>query len=437
MGVRDLVLFALVFAALPFVLKKPVYGVLLWVWISLMNPHRLTWGIAYAFPFAALVAGVTLIGTLVTREPRQPKGGLAAIVLLLFVIWMCISTFFALRPEAAVPMLDRVLKIQLFTFIALLVLYKREHAIWLIAVVTLSVGFYGVKGGLFTLVTGGGNLVWGPRESFIADNNALALAVVMSIPLWAYLFYLFQHRLVRLGLLGAMLLSGVSAIGSFSRGAFVASAAMLALLWWRGKNKILFGAAAALLAVVAVAFMPEKWEERMATIDNYEEDASAMGRINTWQMLFNLAVDRPFVGGGFEPYSKEILARYKPDYHTVHSAHSIYFQVLGEHGFVGLALFLTFWALTWRIGSQLRRMTRGNAEEAWAYWMASFVQVSLVAYFVGGTFLNLAYWDMPYYLMVALVVARHAVLAERAVPKAASAATSASSPAGTVTAGTP
>ncbi|MCX7901668.1 MAG: DUF5935 domain-containing protein, partial [Burkholderiaceae bacterium] len=74
-------------------------------------------------------------------------------------------------------MLERVLKIQLFTFVALLVLYKREHAIWLIATVTLSVGFYGVKGGLFTLATGGGYLIWGPRESFIADNNALALAV--------------------------------------------------------------------------------------------------------------------------------------------------------------------------------------------------------------------------------------------------------------------
>ncbi|MCX7901667.1 MAG: putative O-glycosylation ligase, exosortase A system-associated, partial [Burkholderiaceae bacterium] len=253
--------------------------------------------------------------------------------------------------------------------------------------------------------------------------------------LWAYLFYLFHHRLLRLGVLSAMLLSGVSAIGSFSRGAFVASAAMLTLLWWRGKNKLLFGAAAALLGAVAIVFMPDKWEERMSTIKTYEQDASAMGRIHTWQMLFNLALDRPFVGGGFEPYSKEILARYKPDYHTVHSAHSIYFQVLGEHGFVGLALFLTFWALTWRIGSQLRRMTRADPDEAWAFWMASFVQVSLVAYFVGGLFLNLAYWDMPYYLMVALVVARHAVLAARMAPRHTSATPSISTPATGISAG--
>jgi hypothetical protein len=36
-------------------------------------------------------------------------------------------------------------------------------------------------------------------------------------------------------------------------------------------------------------------------------------------------------------------------------------------------------------------------------------QVSLTGYFVGGMFLNLAYWDMPYFLMIALVVTWHVV----------------------------
>jgi hypothetical protein len=40
-------------------------------------------------------------------------------------------------------------------------------------------------------------------------------------------------------------------------------------------------------------------------------------------------------------------------------------------------------------------------------------QASLVAYLVGGAFLDLAYWDGPYYLLAALGVARYAVLAER------------------------
>jgi probable O-glycosylation ligase (exosortase A-associated) len=328
---------------------------------------------------------------------------------------MCITTLFALEPEDANRMLERVLKIQLFTFVSLLVLYKREHVIWLVVTIAISIGYYGVKGGLFTILHGGNYLVWGPADSFIFDNNSLALAVVMSIPLWAYLYIITKHRWARIALAGAIALSAASAVGSFSRGALLAISAMLGFLWLRGKNKLLLGTALAVLVSAMVTFMPSKWEDRMATIQTYEEDASAQGRINTWIMLFNLASDRPLVGGGFEPYSDRVFKRYRPEYFRTHTAHSIYFQVLGEHGFVGLALFLTLWVLTWRIGSQIRQMTRNRPEEDWAFWLASMVQTSLMAYFVGGAFLNLAYWDMPYYLMVALVVTRHAVLKQRAV----------------------
>ena len=68
---------------------------------------------------------------------------------------MCVTTLFALVPERAHLMLDRVLKIQLFTFVGLLVLCKRVHVIGLIWVLVLSIGYYGIKGGLFTFLAGG------------------------------------------------------------------------------------------------------------------------------------------------------------------------------------------------------------------------------------------------------------------------------------------
>jgi hypothetical protein len=45
------------------------------------------------------------------------------------------------------------------------------------------------------------------------------------------------------------------------------------------------------------------------------------------------------------------------------------------------------------------------------------IQVSLVGYFVGGAFLSLAYYDVPYNLLVALVLTR--VLIEKEVKGAA------------------
>ncbi len=306
-------------------------------------------------------------------------------------------------------MLERVIKTLFVTLLALFTLYKREHVQWLVLIIVVSVGFFGVKGGLFTLATGGENLVWGPPETFIADNNALALAVIVTIPLLAYFYIMSASRWVRAGILLSIPLCAVAVLGTYSRGGLLAIIAMSGFLWLKAKSKVWLGLVVVVFAISFYAFMPPAWEERMNTISTYEQDESAQGRLTTWTMLTNLALDRPFVGGGFEPYTANVFSRYLPDYTTVRSAHSIYFQVLGEHGFVGLALFLLFWLLTWRLSRRIIKHTRDDPEAKWAYWLAKMVQVSLVGYFVGGIFLNLAYWDMPYFLMVALAVTWHVV----------------------------
>jgi probable O-glycosylation ligase (exosortase A-associated) len=133
-----------------------------------------------------------------------------------------------------------------------------------------------------------------------------------------------------------------------------------------------------------------------------------MGRIYAWHGAWNVSTDR-LLGGGFEyPLNETIAAKYSPSGQTL-VAHSIYFQVLGEHGFIGLGLFLMFWSLVWRQCTLLRRSTRSAPDLKWAHSLASMTHVSLVGYAVGGAFLNLAYWDMPYYLCGAIVVTRHIV----------------------------
>lgn len=404
---RDMAIFLLIAGGIPFILRNPAIGIGYWVWISLMNPHRYAWGFAYSFPFAFVVAIATIIGLFLTREPRQPKGGSAAWLLLLFVVWMCFTTIFALEPERANVMLERVVKILFVTFLALFTLYKREHVTWLVLIIVVSIGFYGVKGGLFTLFTGGENLVWGPPETFIGDNNALALAVIMTIPLLGYFYIMSTRRWLRAAIAVSLALCAVCALGSYSRGALLAIFAMTVFLWLKSKSKVWLALVLVLFGIGFYSFMPSAWEERMNTIATYGEDASAIGRLSTWTMLFNLAVDRPLVGGGFEPYTPAVFQRYLPEYDSTHSAHSIYFQVLGEHGFVGLALFLIFWMLTWQLSRRIVKLTRSDPELKWAFALATMVQVSLIGYFVGGAFLNLAYWDMPYFLMIALAVTWH------------------------------
>ncbi len=417
MPIRDLVLFGILAVGVPLILRHPWIGVLYWVWLGLMNPHRLSWGPAYDFRFALVVGGLTLAGLIFTRDERRWKGGIEVYLLALFIAWFCFTTLFAFNPDRALPMLERALKVQVMVFVMLLLFNAKRHIDLLVWTIVLSIGFFGVKGGIYTIRTGAeSGLVWGPPGSFIEDNNAMGLALIVTIPYLYYLFAESKRWWMKAGLLGATGLCAVAALGTYSRGAFLAILAMGAVLWWKSRHKLLLGVAVVVAIPFLIAFLPEKWEDRMRSIAEYKADTSAMGRLNAWQTAINVVRDHPIVGGGFEFHSPQVFARYAPVPEDFHSMHSIYFQVLGEHGFVGLALFLAIWYFTWRTSARLLKMTKGQEELRWASNLVAMVQVSLVGYLVGGAFLNLAYWDLPYYSLAILIVVQDIVRRTAAAP---------------------
>ena len=404
MPMRDLLLFGILVAVLPLALRHTWIGVLLWTWLSIMNPHRLTFGFAHEAPVAAMAAGAVLLSLFISRDKLRMPWTPAVVLLLLFVLWICVTTAFAINPSGSLEQLEKVLKIQLMTVIALMALQERKHIELFVWVNVLSIGFYGFKGGIHTILTGGSSTVWGPPGGFIAENNALAVAVIMTIPLINFLRVTAARRIMRGGLLILMLLCAVSALGSQSRGALLAISGMAAVLWWRSPRKIFGGLILAFVGVSLIAFMPESWEQRMSTIGTYESDSSAMGRILTWRFCANLAADR-LTGGGFDIYNVGNLAIWgAPGSTSVHVAHSIYFSVLGEHGYIGLVLFVLTWLLVMRGSGQLRKASKGKPELAWVFHLAGMCQVSLVGYLCGGAFLQLAYFDLPYNILVILVV---------------------------------
>ena len=405
---RDLLLVSLYAVALPLMVWRPAWGALGWVWFGIFNPHRYAWGFATTIPFATAAFVATVVGALFSREPKRLKGGAATAVLIIFACYTVATTSLALVPDSAWRGLETTLKVQFGTLLVLTILYRKDHVLALIWVVAGSIGFYAIKGGIFTLATLGQHRVFGPDASNIADNNAFALATIVSIPLWAFLYTQYRKSgWARLAIIAAIGLSATSAIGSQSRGAVLAIIATAAFLWFKSRLKLALGAVTVIAAIGFVTFMPEQWEARIATIANPRADASANSRLETWTMLFNLANDRPLTGGGFGAYSDTIYAKYNPTYTGgSYAAHSIYFQVLGEHGWVAFFLFVLFWALVWRMCSQVANLAHGQPDHHWAYWLAQMVKVSMVAFFVGGAFLNLAYWDVPYYLFVAIAITR-------------------------------
>lgn len=403
MSLRDAAITLIVFGAIPLVLMRPHLGVLVYTWLSLMNPHRLTWGFAFNFPFAAVMAGVTMVALIISREPKRFPVTPATVCLILFVIWMCVSTLFALNPEGAWIEWKRAMKIQLMVLVTMMLIQNRERLNWYVWVIVVSIGFYGVKGGIFAAVTRAEFMVWGPPGSFIEDNTSMALALIMVLPLMRYLQLSAQNKWVRRGLTVAMLLSGFAVLASYSRGAFLALAAMCFFLLLKTRHKALVGVLMLLAIPVLLIAMPEKWYDRISSIQTYQQDASAMGRINAWYHAYNVAKDHPLVGGGYDVFTPELFLRYAPDPMDVHDAHSIFFEVLGEHGFVGLGLYLLLMWLVWRTASWTNKRTRDREDLIWARDLSAMTQAALVGYAVGGAFLGLAYFDL-YYNLVALIV---------------------------------
>ena len=400
---RDLFVTAVVFGVLPFILRRPWIGILLWSWLGYMNPHRQAWGFAYDFPFALITAVVTITAFLFSKEKKEMIWTRETVLLLLFVGWMFFTTLFALYPDDAWSQWDKVWKIHLMVFLTAMIIKDRHQINWMIWVIALSLGYYGVKGGIFTIINGGVYRVWGPAGTFIGGNNEIALALIMTIPLIRYLHLQETRKWLRYGLAAAMVLTGVAAIGSQSRGALVAIAAMGLFMWFKSRHKIVTGTYMGIAVVIMALVMPQQWYDRMDTIKTYEEDDSALGRINAWHTAFNVAKDR-ITGGGFEVFRPPTFRQYAPEPFRVHDVHSIYFEVMGEHGFIGFAMFLLLALFAWLRANQVIRACKHDQERKWAADLAAMTQVSLIGYGAGGAFLGLAYFDLPYHLMIVILL---------------------------------
>jgi probable O-glycosylation ligase (exosortase A-associated) len=399
---RSLALFLELLVLLPIVLVRPFAGVILWSWISFMNPHRLVYGgVSLMMPWAMIIFLATIIGCVVAREPRRLPINAMTVLISLFLVMITITSLCALAPWPDVEAKwENVFKVFLFLLVtaSLLTSGDRIHAlVWVMAV---SLAFFGVKGGGFTLIYGGGNKVFGPPSSMIFDNNHLATALLVSLPLMNYLRLESRHAIIRHGFTAAMVLATFAVVGSYSRGAFVALLAISGYFWLKTPSKIISGTLVAMALVTAVLFMPEGWLDRMHSIEEYQNDASAMGRLEIWHVAWTMATTRPLTGAGFyATYSEPVVAMFVPGAAT-RAVHSIWFEVLAEHGFPTFFVWLGISFAGAYYARQIISRAKGIPELQWCVNLARMSQVSMIAYLAGGSFLSLCYWDYYFTLLV-------------------------------------
>src|SRR5579884_8833 len=412
---RDIILVTIILGSAPVCFVSPYFGILMWYWVSYFNPHRFTWSFGYNFPVAFVVAVPTLAGTVFARKSFRSLLNREAILLAGLWAWFTITylhartvPLFALHMDDAKYEMSHISKILLMTFLMVIVISSRERLRGVRLVSAGSLGLLAVKGTLFGLRTSGEARVWGPPDSFLSDNNAFGLALNMCLPILYFLARREQNRWIRRLLYLCFLCSVISVILTYSRGGMLGLTVVLLAITARSRHKILGALLVVVAALALLTFAPDAWIQRMDRIVHGKLDFSAEQRLVAWETAWHFSHDYPITGGGFHTLPDvNVFQRYQlrplPLGFKSTAAHSIYFQLLADHGFVGLGLFLGIIASCYLSLWKIRRVVRSLPSAHWLTDYSSMIEISILGFLTSGAFLGFVYLDVIYQ-MVAIVI---------------------------------
>ena len=426
---RDLFFLAVLPLFLYAMMKRPFIAVGMWIWTAMFFPNGWLYGIGSGMRYNLIFTGIAMLGYLVMKDKPKVNFGAIGAVIFLFLFWATCSTVMTNGlPEVSWEYWNRFAKVVLLFVFVVLVLEKKLHIDFFVWCIVMSIGFYGSLEAVKFVGSGGGHKIEGFVGHVLGDRNELALAFVMTLPLCVYLLgeYGKQSVIVRVGLLVMMGLLVTSVIGTQSRGGFVALLGLAAYMFVKSDRKILLAVLALVLVGILSNYVSDEWSSRMDTIGEANEDASFMGRVVAWKLSFILAMQHPLFGGGFKAleyfpvwaslsqdffsypffYTGDAL----PDPVKARAAHSVYFQVMGDHGFVGLAIYLTFIALAFLGARSVSLKARQYEETKWIATLATMLQLCIFAFCLGGAALSFAYFDLLYALFGLVVVLKTRML---------------------------
>jgi len=422
---RDIALLLGFTALLLPVFKYPHLGALVWCWTALIVPNNFVYGFMSHVPLNKIAALLTLFAWAVSKQSRNlPKSG-TLLLLGLFGVLGTVSSFTGIASsEVSHNEWEKFAKILVFTFVIAGLINSKERIDALLVAIFLSLGFHGVWEGAKFVATAGGYHIWGPAGSILGDNNHFALGMVAFLPIVLYLYKQSPSKWVKLVYIGSSLLVLAAIMGTYSRGGLIGIAAVGLYAMFNIRRKFVYVGLAAPLVLGASYFAPDRWSDRMDTIASANQLDSFMGRIIAWKQSTLIALDHPFFGGGFHAVQNfEVWTYYArwfdrlsfiptsmPNPLAPHAAHSIYFQVLGDLGFLGLLIYIAILVSSWRNASAVVQAARSSPQWRWAGDLAGSLKYSLIAYVVSGAALSMAYFDFMYMIFALLVVLRHLVV---------------------------
>ena len=403
--------------------KRPYFWVLLYVYIDILAPQNIGYGIIQSVPVSLIAFGAAFAGWVMFDKKEGARFTLRQGLILALLIWCFVTLQFADFPEEAATKWDWVWKAMVFAIFLPFTITTRERIEALALTMVLTVGMIVISTGMKTVLGGGG---YGSLKFFVKDNSGiyesstLATVAIGLIPviMWFTRFgtIIKPHWTVTVFAAALCFACLLIPIGTEARTGLVCIAALGVLLLRYTEKRIIFIIAAPVLGLMALPFLPQSYYERMATIAQPGGDESASTRMQVWAWTLDYAADNP-LGGGFDSYRSNSFTYTMPvrttnedgnttttEYREVtdeaRAFHSSFFELLGEQGYPGLILWLMLHGLgVWQMEKTYRRW-KGKTEEseAWISPLAAALQIASLIYLVGATFQGIGY--QPVMLMI-------------------------------------
>ena len=402
---RDYVVLIFLAGCIYAALKKPWLGVLSLAVFSYLNPHAYAWGFVRSLPVYYVLFLVVAFRTFTAKDKDSiPKDWRITVFILLWIYFAITSTQ-AYFPDIAWQRFWFVTKIYLPFFFTLVLINTRFKLYCLVVTIAASIAIVAVKGGLFAILHGFSARVYGPPATQFEENNAFAVAMLICIPLLLIWQRETCNSLFKKGILLAIPIIYAASLCSWSRGALITMTVLTLMLILNSKHKFLAIPLVLVGAFFVKDYLPQEWFGRMHTLETYQQDSSAMSRIQAWTDGWNHTLEHPFVGAGFDGW-REVTQR---------DWHSSYVEMFSEHGFIAFGLWLSL-----IVGTLISMTTLPNKtfQVEGMEWVANYcfmLRASLICYMVGTAFLGLSYWDLLYHLIFIAVLVKKIALEELAV----------------------
>jgi probable O-glycosylation ligase (exosortase A-associated) len=409
---RDIILITGVAIAGLFALRRPSFGLLTFGLLGFVAPQSYMWGFGRTFPFSQVIAVSTVLGLILSAERKTLAIQRESLLLILLWLLFGASTLDALYPAKALEQLLLVSKIFFMIIVATMVINSDDKRDALIRIVGYSLGFYGLKGGLFVVLSGGEMIVYGPEGSFLYANNSIGLGLAMNIPVLLYLIKIETSPWLRWTLRLMLLFTYPAIVCTYSRGAWLGMLVVTAMGVLKSRKKVMLIGLACVVTIAGQLILSQKGPERLISrydsLVNYEEDSSAQSRFWNWEFCKRVGLARPVAGGGFDLYGLESYATFYPEFlerwpGKVWSCHSTWLTIFAEHGISGSVIWLALVVSSLMSLRQIRAygVTSGKLH---VLKFSDMVQSSLLAYFVVGTFIDAAYFDILYYFIAFIII---------------------------------